>query len=89
MDAEQLKNLILHWSDELLIGRRGGEQKNIFAAIDAMQAEIGRLRSALNLMVIRMQMNIDDGSRLDKTTMEMLVQRAQAALSKEAEGERA
>lgn len=63
------------------------------AAVEAMQAEIDRLRSdsarqryALDLIVRRMQMNIDDGSRLEKTTMERLVNRAQAALSEEAKG---
>ena len=38
------------------------------------------------MIVKRMQMNIDDGSKLDKTTMELLVNRAQDALSEESKG---
>jgi len=56
------------------------------AAIDAMQAQIDSMRSALDLIVRRMQMNIEDGARLDKYTMEALVEKANAALSEESKG---
>lgn len=44
MDAEQVKHLIGNWSEQLLLGRKGYGSKEIFEAIDAMQAEIDRLR---------------------------------------------
>ena len=44
MDAEQIKRLIGNWCEELLVGRRGDGSREIFAAIDAMQAQIDSLR---------------------------------------------
>lgn len=46
MDAEQVKHLIGNWSEQLLLGRKGYGSKEIFEAIDAMQADIDRLRKS-------------------------------------------
>ncbi len=63
------------------------DMEKIAAALDGAQrlipelvAEIERLRAALNHIIDRLQMDIDDGGRPDQWSMEDLVRTARAAL---------